>query len=86
MSSRSRKQSPVASSSPSASLCVVILSVCSAESGAGKTDDNTTNRVEHGSDVRTSVFWSPATSLPIAGGALDPLTSAHINLDKFAGY
>lgn len=50
------------------------------------TDDTTTNRAEPGSDVRTSVSWSPATCLLIAGGALDPLTSARINLDKFSGY
>lgn len=86
MSSRWHKQGPVASTSPSASFCVAISSVYWAESGAGITDDDTTNRVEHGSNVRTSVFWSPATSRLIAGGALDPLTSAHINLDKFAGY
>lgn len=86
MSSRSHTQSQVALTSPSSSFWVVISSVYSAKSGAGITDDNPTSRVEHGSDVRTSVFWSPATSLLIAGGALDPLTPAHINLDKFAGY
>lgn len=79
-------QSPVASTSPSKSFCVVISSVCESESGAGITDDKTAKGLEHGSDVRTSVFWSQAASLLIAGGALDPMTSAHINLDKFAGY
>lgn len=67
-------------------FCVVVSSVQQTESGAAITDDAIASRAEPGSDVRTSVFWSPAASLLIADGALDPLTSAQINLDKFSGY
>lgn len=32
------------------------------------------------------VHWSWTAPLHIVGGALDPLTSAHINLAKYRGY